>query len=47
MAKKKKKILQQENQVKIAKYTAIAAWSAPIVELIRLIRSLVKAFFKK
>ena len=46
MAKKKKKMLQQETQAKIAKDTAIAAWSAPVVELLRLIRSLVKAFLK-
>lgn len=47
MAKRKnKKRLDRETQMKIAKYTAIAAWSVPATELIKLAKSLIKPFFK-
>ena len=44
--RKIKKRFDRETQVKIAKYTAIAAWSVPATELIKLAKSLIKTFFK-
>lgn len=44
--RKIKKRLDRETQVKIAKYTAIAAWSVPATEIIKLAKSLIKTFFK-
>lgn len=45
MAKKAKKKKPNDYRVEIAKYTAIGAWALPTLELIKLIKQIIKQFF--